>query len=793
MRRPLTRSIGPGMALVGLGLLAMGLMELRRGPTLALGAEQADTGSGIVLDAAGNAYVAGETNSDNRSLVWAQGVITTIAGSSFYFRGEGELAIDARLGFTVGVAVDSAGNVFASDLNNNLVVKIPPDGLLSVAAGNGNRSFSGDGGPARLASLSDPSGLAVDAADNLFIADFFNNRIRKVGTDGIITTVAGNGSAGFSGDGGSAAEAMLHQPSGVAADGAGNLYIADKLNHRVRRVSPTGLIVTVAGNGTAGSAGDGGPATAAVLNRPVAVAVDGAGNLYIADLDNQRIRKVGVNGVITTLAGVGSAEYSGDGGPAGRAQLNSPEGVVVDWAGNLYIADTNNQRVRVLGPDGIIRTAAGSGVAGFSGDAGPAGSAMLSAPLRVAVDNAGNLYIADAGNHRVRKVGLDGKIRTLAGNGIANSAGNGGPATSAVLDQPVGLAVDAAGTVYVADQQEHRVRQVSPSGTIQTRVGTGEAGFSGDDGAAGAALLRTPTGLAVDSSGNLYVADSGNHCVRRVTRNGIITTVAGNGTPGFAGDGGPAGAASLFFPTGVAEDGTGNLYIADTGNHRVRKVSASGTISTVAGDGIPTFAGDGGQAVAASLLAPTGVALDSAGNLYLAEPAGQRLRKVDRTGTITTFAGNGTRGLAGDGGPAVQASFNMPFGVAADSAGNVYIADQLNSRVRRVGPEQVITTVARGGQNFPGDGGPATAAMLFDPLAVAVDATGNLYIADTGNGLVRRVLLAAPSLPPNSVVNGASFRPAAEANSAIAPGAIVAIFGTDLASDSFPRRWGIPA
>jgi sugar lactone lactonase YvrE len=495
-----------------------------------------------------------------------------------------------------------------------------------LVAGNGTNGFSGDGGPATSAQLNGPNGVAVDTAGNLFIGDLGNNCVRKVTTGGAISTVAANGTDGFSGDCSPATSTQLNEPSGVAVDSAGNLFIADYNNNCIGEVTPAGVVSTVAGNGTAGFSGDGGPATSAQLDEPFGVAVDTAGNLFIADLGNERVRKVTPGGVVSTAAGNGTQGFSGDGGPATAAQLNFPQDAAVDTAGNLFIADLGNNRVRKVTPGGVISTVAGGGTSGL-GDGGQATSAQLYNPTGVAVDTAGNLFIADKGNYRIRKVTTGGVISTVAGNGTAGFSGDGGPATSAQLNEPNGVAVDTAGNLFIADLSNQRIRKVTPAGIISTVAGNGTGGFSGDGGPATSAQFYSPDGAAVDTSGNMFIADVGNNRVRKVTPGGVISTVAGGGTSGL-GDGGLATSAELNFPWGVAVDTAGNLFIGDTSNNRVRKVTPGGVITTVAGNGTFGFGGDGGPATSAQLNFPSGVTVDSVGNLFITDSYNQRIRKV---------------------------------------------------------------------------------------------------------------------------------------------------------------------
>ena len=676
----------------------------------------------------------------------AQGTIETLAGGG---AGDGGPATLARLGQPSGLAVDAAGYLFIADALNHVIRKVGADGTITTIAGTGLRGSAGDGGPAVLASIAQPYGVAVDAAGNVYIADTDNSRIRKVAPNGTITRFAGTG-PGFGGDGGPATSAQIRKPMGVEVDPLGNVYIADWENHRIRKVNPTGTITTVAGTGVSGYSGDGGPATLANLNYPRAVAADGSGSFYIVDAGNTRVRKVDPAGTITTVAGTGVSGYSGDGGPATLARLASPFGLELDASGNLYIVDTGNQRVRKVDTSGVITTFAGNGYAGSTGDGGPATAARFNSPHGVAVDPSGVAYISEYHGSRVRRVDTAGKITLAAGAGPCG--GDGGPATAACLTYVTGVAVDGSGSLYIADRVYHRIRKVSPTGTITTVAGSGIYGYSGDGGPATAARMYHPSSVAVDAAGNLFIADTFNLCVRKVNAGGTITTAAGTGGAGYSGDGGPANAARLRNPTGVAVDSSGNLFIADSLNHCVRKVDAGGTITTVAGTGVFGYSGDGGPAIAARLAYPEQLAVDNLGNLYIADQGNERIRKVDAGGTITTVAGTGVFGYFGDGGPAIAARLAHPTSVAVDAWGRLQIADAVNHRIRQVDLDGTITTVAGTGDfGFAGDGGPATAAWLSNPHGVATDGSGRLYIADMYNFRVRRVLLASPNEPPVAV------------------------------------------
>ena len=387
--------------------------------------------------------------------------------------------------------------------------------------------------------------------------------------------------------------------------------------------------------------------------------------------------------IIDTI--VGGRNNEGDNGPAVAARLNDPSGVAVDSAGNLYIADSANNRIRRVDAFGAITTVAGTRESGYSGDGGPAVEAALNNPADVAVDGAGNLYFTDGS--RIRRVDRSGTIATIAGlwehGNFAGYSGDGGPAVAARLYNPKGVVVDSAGNLFIADSSNHRIRRVDTEGTITTVAGTGKQGYSGDGGPAVAARLNSPGGLAVDATGNLYFGDYSKR-LRRVDRSGTITTVAGTGERGFSGDGGPAVAARLGQVSAVAVDGKGNLYFSDIGNHRVRRVDRSGIITTVAGIGLGDYYPSTGPAVEVALDGPHGLAVDRAGNLYIADSFYNHIRRVDASGTISIIAGTGIRGYSGDGGSAKKAQLFYPRGLGVDNAGNIYVGDTSNHRVRVV-------------------------------------------------------------------------------------------------------------
>lgn len=581
-----------------------------------------------------------------------------------------------------------------------------------------------------------PNGVALDPFGNTYISAT-SNCVFRLDPNGNLSRVAGTCQAGFSGDGGYALSAQLNNPQGLALDAAGNLYIADQGNNRIRQVTPAGIISTVAGTGTAGYSGDNVPASTAQLNAPQGVVVDPAGNVYVADKNNQRIRKFTVGGAIATFAGTGVAGTAGDGRAATSATLTYPLAVALDAAGDLYLDDESSQ-VRMVNTAGTILHIAGTGTAGYRGDSGPASTAQLSEPVGLAVDAQGNLYIADQDNYRVRKVNISGIITTYAGGNGPGSTGDNGPATAAELSGPVGVAVDYHTNLYIADLAGN-VRVVNSSGSIHTAAGTGVLPFADAPavGSAGLAQFSEPWGLARDiypgNPGNIYVADLQNYRVRKITAAGVVSTIAGTGYYKDSGDGGPAVAAGVT-PFVVTTDSLGNIYLADSGV--IRKIDTNGNISSVAGTGAPGYSGDGGLALNAQLqFYLPGLAIDSNQNLYISDENNNRIRKVspgpgktvlDPTAIITTVVGTGTPGYNGDGASGTLTQVNYPSGLAVDAAGNLYIADLGNNRVRKLSAPTANGTVS-------------TVATLTSPYGVTVDGAGNLYIANANGNTISKV------------------------------------------------------
>ena len=721
--------------------------------------------AGVTI-AGGTTYVADTAASVVRMI--SAGNQTVVAGNGVSgYSGDGGAAVRASLSSPQGMALDASGNLIIADSNNNRLRVVARSsgtsygiamtaGHIYTLAGSGTCAYSGDGGPPVAAALCLPNGVMVDASGNVVIADSGNSVIRVVAAHkgkfydvpmnaGDIYTVAGNGNCGYSGDDKRAIRATLCSPLGLAVDGSGNLLVSDSVNNAVRilavstgtfygRHMTSGDIYTLAGDGTPGYSGDGGSAVSSQLSYPYGLATDGSGNVIVADSGNYRLRVVAsasgnfygepmTAGDIYTIAGSGNPGLSADGTQAPQADLNTPYGVAVDpVSGTVVFADYWNFRLRSVAADtaGIFRvhTVAGNGTSSYSGDGGPATNAQLFSPQGVAVNPLnGNMVIADYANSRIRSVDPAGNISTFAGTGVPGYSGDGGQATAAQLAYPTSVAVDGSGNVIIADPWNHVVRVVA--GGPGTFYGIGMAA-------------------------------------------GLVYTVAGNGGAGDSGDGGPGTAAELQFPQGVSVDGHGNLLIADSGASRIRALSPTGIISTLAGDGTAGGSGDGGPATSAQLNGPRDVTVDGAGNLVIADTANQRIRVVAasitssygidmQTGNIYTVAGTGAVGYAPDGTAATSATFSDPTGITVDGAGNLIISDMNNSAVRAVAKSttsaygvtmtagHIYTVAGNGACGYSGDSAAATSAQLCYPTATALTGSGDLLVADSGNNRVREV------------------------------------------------------
>jgi sugar lactone lactonase YvrE len=590
------------------------------------------------------------------------------------------------------------------------------DGKLILAAGVGTNGSNGDGGSATSAQIDlrvgYPPPLTVDRSGNLYFFDVGSARVRKVSKDGIISTLAAIPTAGVD--------------SGMAVDSKGNVYVSENARHRVLGISPNGSVTTIAGAGIAGFSGDGGLATLARLGGPFGLAIDSLDNLYIADGGNHRIRRVTPDGIITTFAGSGQAgEDDGDGGPAVSARIN-PRSIAIDASGNLYIATSTrigptvpDARLRKVTKDGLIQTILVPGW-GFDGDGGPAMLAKLRSISSIASDDNGNLLIADEINHRVRRLTAAGTIDTVAGNPDQTGI-------SGLLNLPIGLALDTAGNLYFGDVGV--VRKVSPDGVITTIAGTGKSGFSGDEGPATSAQISGAADLAFDALGNLYIADISNHRIRKITPDGLISTVVGNGTPGesgVSGDRGPAILAQLYYPGALAIGPEGNIYIAEPFKRRIRMVTPGGTIYSLL-DVTPWSRPTTGPLNPGPDSGPSGLVADSSGDLYVTYSL-----KLLRLGGIEIrgdkpFIGNGS----------IREFLGGP--IAMDTMKNVYATGF--GRVFLLTASGLLTVVAGGPlQGFTGDGGPAMLATFSGLSRIAVDAAGTIYVVDSGNGRIRKIV-----------------------------------------------------
>jgi sugar lactone lactonase YvrE len=656
---------------------------------------------------------------------------------------------------------------------------------VSIGSGYSFITLAGVGGgsvnaPGAAARFEGPSAVAVDASGNIYVADTVNDTVRKISTGGAVTTLAG--SAGLAGNAnGTGPTARFNAPSGIAVDSFGNVYVADTGNNTIRKVTPSGAVTVLAG--TAGTTGNSnGNGSSAKFNTPTGLAIDGSGKIYVADTGNNALRQVTASGSVTTLVGSTGIAGSTD-GMALLASFSSPQGVAVDNAGIVYVADTGNNTLRVYTPStGAVSTLAGTaGVSGSVDGTGP--SASFDAPTGVATNNTGDIFVSDAANNTIREVSLAGAVTTLAG-APGNPGSKDGTGAGAQFNGPLGLA-EGLGGVYVADSANDTVRLVSPSGGVTTIAGTGSSGYA--NGSGSAARFISPVGLCVDNSANVYVADTSQNAIRMITPSGNVTTLAGGASAGSAD--GVGTAATFNSPSAIAVDASGNVYVADSGNNTIRMVAPGGVTTTLSGTAGMAGSSDGKEA-SATFNAPLGITVDHSGNIYVADTGNGTIRMISSTGSVSTIAGTpGMSGYLDEQGPAAQfddlegitidpygtlyvvegtgtvrsisptgmvstvagtflglgdmdgaptyAQLYLPQGIAADSQGNLFVSNTGHDTIREITPTGTVTTVAGAAGIVGGSDGAGAAALFYFPGQIAVDLSGNLYVADTANHSIR--------------------------------------------------------
>ena len=670
-----------------------------------------------------------------------------------------------------GLTVNADGVVFFTSYH--CVFRLDRDGTVKRIAGSSRRGFSGDGGPAENSEFIFPFGITADTAGNIYVADRANNRVRKISKSGVITTVAGNGAnTSFGLIPSNVATKIAMSPKELATDRKGNLYIPGGI---IRKVSPKGIITTIAGGGQA--TGDGVRALDAQLN-VYAMVLDDLGQIFFSDGGSHRIRKISTDGVITTVAGTGVQGFSGDGGPALLAQINVPSGITLDPMGNLFFVDQGNNVVRKISVDGTITTFAGGGTV-FPGNAVKATNAALTELSGVAAAPDGSIYIAAGW---IQRVTADGVITIVSGNGTYSFGGDGGPASKAQLQNPSAVTVDEKGNLFINDRENALIRKVGADGIINTVAGNGKVGYLRDGNKATAGPVQAG-GLGVDSNGDLLFTEPFNHLVRKLLPNGTISTIAGTRISGYSGDGGPALKAQFQAPESIAIDLAGNVFVCDSGNYVVRKIATDGSIATIAGNGTRGFSGDGGPAIFAQFTELTSIAVDKTGNVFVADLGNHRIRMISPNGIISTAAGNGKGflSLSGDSRPAVSIQYLIPDAFALDTDGSLIVAGPLPVRIHKFAPDGTATIIAGGGR-ATGDGLPATSNILVAVSSLTVDKQGRIYVAEA-TGAIRVLQPVTESVVIGAVVDAASQR-----TSPVSPGEILVIYGVGLGPGSLVQN-----
>jgi len=611
-----------------------------------------------------------------------------------------------------GVAVDTDGTLYVADTKNNTIRKVTSTGTVTTLAGTAGTegSTNGTGAAARF---NEPFGIAVDSAGDLFVVDASNNAVRKVTAAGVVTTLAGGGAPGTADGTGTAAR--LDEPRGICIDTNGTLYVADYDNHLIRRITPAGVVTTLAGQADAPGSADG-VGTAASFRGPMGIAVDATGVVYVADSGNRSIRRIAANGTVTTLSLSGG-------------RLSEPRGVVLTAAGTLLVADYGSHSIRSITSSGAISTLAGSADSPGTTD-GTTAASRFHYPSGLAMTSAGTVYVADTENDTIRSIN-GSEVTTLAGlaGRVLTADGLGAEAR---FDAPFATAADSNGVVYVADSTAHVIRKIA-DGVVTTFAGL-PGSFGVDDGTGDAARFYSPSGVAVDTAGNVYVADTLNSTVRKITPERVVTTLAGTGRTRGTADG--TGTAARFGePFGITVDANNNVYVSDASNNTIRKITSAGVVTTLAGRSGSAGSADG-SGTNAQFRVPYGIAVDAAGVVFVVDHGNHTIRRVSAEGVVTTLAG--TAGSTGStDGSGAAARFNYPSGIAVARDGTAYVADTDNQVIRAITTAgEVSTAGGTAGRNGSTDG-TSTAARFFNPKGIAISEDGRLYVADLGNRTIR--------------------------------------------------------
>jgi sugar lactone lactonase YvrE len=674
---------------------------------------------------------AGDSDTKSWSVdVPSAGTLATFAGTPSGLGNVDGTGSQARFNWPQNVVADATGNIYVADSNSHTIRKITANGVVTTLAGKAGTAGSVDG-TGSSARFNTPHNAGLDSAGNLYISDSNNHTIRKVTPAGVVTTLAGK--AGQSGStNGTGSAARFNYPSRGCVDASGNIFIADFGNYTVRKITQTGVVTTVAGKaGEAGS--DDGSGSSARFNQPMAVAMDQAGNLYVADIWNCTIRKISPAYMVTTIAGSAGEIGSNDGnGP--DARFFDPSSVAVDSSGNLYVTDTHNFTIRKINTTGMVSTLAGM-VGVYGSQDGSGLGARFHNPYAVSVDGIGNLYVADGWNNTIRKISPQAEVTTFAGKAGAMGYYDGF-GTSALFYAPFGVTVDqSTGQVFVADSWNHTIRVIQGAVSVGTLAGNGYAGSS--DGTGFAARFCMPNSLASDSNGSVYVADTGNCTIRKIKSNltewGTTTTYAG--TAGVAGSSDGIGTDSQFgYPEGVAVDALGNVYVADTYNHTIRKISPARAVTTLAGVAGESGSTDGNGS-AARFNYPGRIAVDSSGTLFVADTLNHTIRKITPSGAVTTLAGKAGAAGSADG-VGSSARFNLPIALAIDDQDRLFVTEQGNNTVRMISQGNVVTTlVGVAGQmgNFPGP----LPALLAQPSGIVYDTMSSSLLVTVNDGVLK--------------------------------------------------------